>query len=185
MILVLLLPLTITSIPFSSQQDNEYNPWLDYNNDGIIDINDLQMLGQAYSATGDTTKKVNVTNFPLDEFGNLKTSYPSDIRVTKLNAAFCNLWGYGDALFIGGAAGSPYQARLYKATPQGTVIDLTYNIPALHPEAVEIVAILQAPNGDIFASTHPDPIKIIKLSNGASTWTTVFEPSPILRSCSV
>ncbi len=182
-ILVLLFWLTTTATPLSSQQDSEYDPWLDYNDDGIIDVNDLYQLGQAYSGSGDTTKSVNVTNFPLDEFGNLKTSYLSDIKLAKLNAAACNLWGYGDALFVGGGGGSPYQARLYRVTPQGVVEDLTYNIPMLHPGAVEIVAVLQAPNGDVFASTHPDPIRIIRLPNDASAWTTVFQPSPTLKSC--
>jgi len=40
----------------------EYDPWLDYNEDGIIDALDLQPLGNAYGTVGDSIKKVNATN---------------------------------------------------------------------------------------------------------------------------
>lgn len=66
--------LTVAFTPIGNQQDNTYDPWLDYNEDGIIDVNDLYQIGHAYSTSGDTTKNVSVTNWPLDEQGNLKVS---------------------------------------------------------------------------------------------------------------
>jgi hypothetical protein len=48
-----------------AQGSGEYDPWLDYNEDGIVDVNDLHPLGQAYGSSGDPTKNVNVTNWPV------------------------------------------------------------------------------------------------------------------------
>ena len=44
--------LGLALIQSSSQQDGVYNPWLDYNDDGIIDVYDLEALGQAYGTSG-------------------------------------------------------------------------------------------------------------------------------------
>lgn len=43
-----------------AQSGGEYDPWLDYNEDGIIDVNDLQPLGQSYGTSGDPTKNVTI-----------------------------------------------------------------------------------------------------------------------------
>ncbi len=66
--------LTVSFIPISSQQIGTYDPWADINGDGKIDIWDLAYSAKAYGTTGDPTKNVTVTNFPLDKEGNLKVS---------------------------------------------------------------------------------------------------------------
>jgi hypothetical protein len=54
--------LTLIFIPTAHQQGSgAYDPWLDYNEDGKIDVNELNPLGQAYGATGDPTKNVTIT----------------------------------------------------------------------------------------------------------------------------
>jgi hypothetical protein len=54
-------------MPVSSS--GTYDPWLDYNEDGIIDLKDVYPMHQAYSTLGDPTKNVNVTNWPpLDKY---------------------------------------------------------------------------------------------------------------------
>jgi hypothetical protein len=55
-----LVLVTIALTPLSSQQAGTFDPWLDYNEDGKIDISDLQPLSQAYGTSGDTTKNVTV-----------------------------------------------------------------------------------------------------------------------------
>jgi len=51
--------LTLVIIPITHQQiGGTYDPWLDYNEDGKIDVNDLHPLGQAYGTLGDPTKNV-------------------------------------------------------------------------------------------------------------------------------
>jgi hypothetical protein len=44
--------LGLALIQSSSQQGGGYNPWLDYNDDGIIDAHDLEALGKVYGSTG-------------------------------------------------------------------------------------------------------------------------------------
>jgi hypothetical protein len=49
---------------------NPYDPWLDVNDDGTINILDIATIAKAFGTTGDPTKNVNVTNWPWAE-GNL------------------------------------------------------------------------------------------------------------------
>jgi hypothetical protein len=51
----------LTATPLSSQQGGIYDPWLDNNGDGRIDVNDLHTLAQAYGTSGDPTR-----NLPSD-----------------------------------------------------------------------------------------------------------------------
>jgi hypothetical protein len=52
----------------------EYDPWIDINDDGVIDGQDFQIMKKYIPSAGDPTKNVNVTNLPIDEQGNLKVS---------------------------------------------------------------------------------------------------------------
>lgn len=52
----------------------EYDPWEDLNGDGKIDIYDVVMLLNSYGSTGDPTRNVTITNWPLDDQGNLMVS---------------------------------------------------------------------------------------------------------------
>jgi hypothetical protein len=68
------LMLALMFIPKSGSQTTfQYDSWADINDDGIIDIYDLVNMANKYGATGDPTKNVNVTNWPIDEQGYLKT----------------------------------------------------------------------------------------------------------------
>jgi len=72
----------------SSPGIGEYDPWVDLNDDGTINILDCIIISGAFGTSGDPTKNVNVTNwpewlkvgnvtvtnFPLDEQGNLRVS---------------------------------------------------------------------------------------------------------------
>ena len=53
--------LTVTSAPWSGQQDSgSYDPWLDYDENGKIDVNELHRLGEAYGSLGDATRNVTI-----------------------------------------------------------------------------------------------------------------------------
>jgi len=58
---VLLGSLFYNNVILAQTSGSEYDPWLDYNEDGIIDVNDLSPLGQAYGSSGDPTKNVTTT----------------------------------------------------------------------------------------------------------------------------
>jgi len=60
--------------PTRSTPTQSYDPWMDANEDGKIGPADFAYFSTIYGATGDTTKNVNVTNFPLDEHGNLRAN---------------------------------------------------------------------------------------------------------------
>jgi len=62
-------------IPTRSSPDiGDYDPWIDVNDDGVIDISDLVIMVGTIPSEGDPTKNVNVTNFPLDGQGNLRVN---------------------------------------------------------------------------------------------------------------
>lgn len=53
--------LTLVFVPLAHQQSGGmYDSWLDYNEDGTIDVNDLHPLGGAYGTSGDPTKNVTI-----------------------------------------------------------------------------------------------------------------------------
>jgi len=58
---VLLGSLFYNNVILAQTSGSEYDPWLDYNEDGIIDVNDLASTAQAYSSSGDPTKNVTTT----------------------------------------------------------------------------------------------------------------------------
>lgn len=49
----------------SSPVIGEYDPWLDINDDGKIDIKDIAASARAFGTLGDPTKNVTVTNWPV------------------------------------------------------------------------------------------------------------------------
>jgi len=70
LIIVALLTFCVTATLFMIQPTRsqsgvgEYNPWADYNEDGLIDIFDLVPGAASFGTEGDPTKNVNVTNWP-------------------------------------------------------------------------------------------------------------------------
>lgn len=73
-----------------------YDPWVDLNGDGTIDIYDITWAAELYDTSGNPTRSVNVTNWPawwlsgnvnvtnlpLDEQGNLKVSVKDGTNLT-------------------------------------------------------------------------------------------------------
>lgn len=70
-VLVLALTFCLTTTLFVAVSIG-YDPWVDQDEDGDVDATDLNMLAGEYGSSGDPTKNVSVTNFPLDEEGNIK-----------------------------------------------------------------------------------------------------------------
>jgi hypothetical protein len=52
------------AIPIRSQPSGQYDPWLDINDDGRINMDEIVASTTAFGATGDPTKNVTVTNWP-------------------------------------------------------------------------------------------------------------------------
>jgi len=103
--LTLTLFTTLPTHSSSSTAALEYDPWLDYNDDGRISLQDLVALAQTYGTTGDPTRNVNVTNFPqYDGWWGWK------VNVTNLPSALNNFdRQYGTMnLSSNGFAGEPF-----------------------------------------------------------------------------
>ena len=112
--------LSVVIVPMSTQQGGStYDAWLDYNEDGVIDVNDLHPLGGAYGTTGDPTKNVNVTNWP-----GLSTQTELFPRNLVLRGA-CQPW-YPTLLFDETAAPCPLLKSGYDAG--GKTINTTSSV---------------------------------------------------------
>lgn len=62
-ILLSLFLVTVASAPWSGQQgSNSYDPWLDYNEDGVIDVDELHRIAEAYGSSGEPTRNVTVSS---------------------------------------------------------------------------------------------------------------------------
>jgi hypothetical protein len=53
---------TRSTIETKTANAGTYDPWLDYNEDGYVGIDDIYTTAQGFGAEGDPTKNVNVTN---------------------------------------------------------------------------------------------------------------------------
>jgi len=162
-----------------------YDPWVDYDDDGNIDASDLHTFSKEYGTTGDPTKNVNVTNERLDvnviNFPNIKV-------ISFKGATFVNSWGQGDKLFLGIA--NAYGSSADDPSLVQMKLDGSYEVLLTRTEfqtltglpSGEIVAIYEAVNGDIFASTHPTPVKILKKPKEGN-WEIAYTPSPQMKTC--
>src|SRR5271157_5301558 len=78
-----------------------YNPFLDYNHDDKINLQDLVTLANSYGTKGDPTENVNVTNWPT----NLSNESSYLIQTLTLN---CTFLGFdSDELTYSGSAETP------------------------------------------------------------------------------
>jgi hypothetical protein len=65
LLLAIMFSLSLSLVGLTSSQ-GVYDPWCDQDSDGDIDIFDIVPAASAYGTTGDSTKNVSVTNWPID-----------------------------------------------------------------------------------------------------------------------
>jgi len=95
MLLALIL-LTVASTPwFGQQSDNVYDPWLDYNEDGVIDVNELHRIAEVYGSSGEPTRNVTVSKHA--------TSYIRLSGASNISIPATSSW-LSDTVFIDGYA---------------------------------------------------------------------------------
>jgi hypothetical protein len=63
---VLLASMLFSAMSVNTSSSVEYDPWLDINDDGKINMKDLYAEILAFGTEGDPTKNVTVTNFPTE-----------------------------------------------------------------------------------------------------------------------
>jgi len=86
-----------TIVPAKSGNGSSYDPWKDLNDDGVVDSTDLGMLGTSWATTGDPTKNVNVTNWPIELLGPTTKKQNIVVKLLEWNdKGFLLTRNYGD-----------------------------------------------------------------------------------------
>jgi len=91
-------------IPVHSYTPYTYNPWLDVNDDGKINLIDTFSTDLAYGTTGDPTKPVTVTNWPQG-YSLSQSPGPSNVTWTNYGVSTTTVYehfvsGYSRACII-------------------------------------------------------------------------------------
>jgi hypothetical protein len=101
-----------------------YDPWLDYNEDGYIGIDDIFSTASSFAAEGDPTKNVNITNWD---------DASPKLRYEVLNLGMFNLSNryethdvppIPDTIFCGGYSKIAVMYTIYDAAPGDYSIDI-------------------------------------------------------------
>jgi len=141
LVLTILLTFSITATLFSitptHSATNPYNPWDDVTgptpgiSDGIINMRDINYLILRFNTQGDTTRNVSITNFPLDENGNLMTTtilpqgtFETSERISILSTS--NVGHLNDGIFAAESETFPFTFN--PITSNFTVTDLCLNL---------------------------------------------------------
>jgi len=66
-IIAVLAMFCLTATLFMVSSSLGYDPWADINEDGQIEIKDIAYSARLYGSSGDPTKNVTVTNWPVHE----------------------------------------------------------------------------------------------------------------------
>ena len=98
-------------LPIGSQSAGDYDPWLDYNDDGEIDMRDVGPIARAYGSEG---TPINKTELLLD----------LQVRVDVLNATVIS---FEECIVITGS--KPYNASITYTSGTGFVINVSDSIP--------------------------------------------------------
>jgi hypothetical protein len=111
--------LTVTSVPRSGQQGSgSYDPWLDYDENGRIDVNELHRLGEAYGSVGDATRNVtiagHITAYLRPNGGNFSLPAGSD-----WDSEMISLDGYETVTVLIKASTSTIEGYLYACDSSG------------------------------------------------------------------
>ncbi len=108
-----------------------YDAWLDYNEDGTINMRDIGAAVQAFGASGDPTKNVTVTNWPAEMEPTKTIVVCENFTVNtdhQLRLPFCpNIAGYNYvSLFVSWRTTYSPNAYLYCAASCDNITSFTF-----------------------------------------------------------
>jgi|GEM_PF-2859172 len=134
-LIIALLTFCLTSILFMAtttrSQVGEYNPWADYNEDGVIDVFDIVPGGAAYGTEGDPTKNVYVTNWPYGYNVTVTNLHPASeviSLVENLNVTWDTATGHSNLIDLGLVFVGDYsRAKIYLIATNCTATGAEYN----------------------------------------------------------
>jgi hypothetical protein len=141
-------------VPTHSQSSN-YDPWTDINNDGTIDMADISMTIDGFMTNGDSTKDVNVTNWPTSQAVTLWYRKNFTLSQTQSIAPMSSANGFGHLHII-----------LY-----------AYNMSSGQSVTLSLVGTIMDPAGMGYAATYI-PGGNLTVSNPGSTQNATTVPVP-------
>jgi hypothetical protein len=121
----LLLMNTRSTIESKTAKAGTYDPWLDYNEDGYIGIDDIFSTASSFGAEGDPTKNVNITNwdgaspklrYEVLDLGwiNLSNRYETHDVPAYPDTIFCGGYSKIAVMYkIGDAADGDYSIKIW------------------------------------------------------------------------
>lgn len=110
----------------------------------------------------------------------LREELPQTMRVIRIDANYINLWGLGDHIYLGCALVEfpDSTPMLLRMSPGGKLeILLTLGeVKTITGNATvsEIVAVLEAPDGTVFCTTHPYPVHILRKRPSDAAFSSVY-----------
>jgi hypothetical protein len=146
---------TRSTIETKTASAGTYDPWLDTDDNGIINMLDLYYTAISYGATGDPTKNVNVTNWQISK--DVNVFWEEDVSAGSLTSPAYSAGGFGHLHIL--AHGSSLngdetiqiwvRARLYNATRTSYYPMTVYTI-TLTPGTGSIVDVSMSVPSDTF-----------------------------------
>jgi len=109
----------------------------------------------------------------------LREELATIIKTVRFSGNFVNLWGYGGNIYLALQAEgfSDETPILYRMRSSGELESLlTYGEAKSltgNPNLTEIVATLEAPDGTVFCTTHPEPVHILR-KKPDEAWESVY-----------
>jgi len=117
----------------------------------------------------------------------LREELPQTIRVIRFDGDYVNLWGFGNNIYLAlslAPTRPDSTPMLYKMSPGGRLETLltfgeAKNVTG-NPDLAEIVSVLEAPDGTIFCTTHPEPVRILRKRPQDARFTSVYSDPTML-----
>jgi hypothetical protein len=111
-----------------------YDPWLDVDDNGIINMLDLYYTAISYGATGDPTKNVNVTNWQISK--DVSVFWQEDVSAGSYTSPAYSAGGFGHLHILAYGSGLNgdesiqiwVRSRLYDATRTSYYMMTVYTI---------------------------------------------------------
>jgi hypothetical protein len=171
---MLLTSLVFLAVTSSSSQ--QYDPWVDFNEDGAIDIFDIVGVALAFGATGDPTKNVTITNWPDTVTPEGTVWYGDSITSTSANysgSGFGQLHILLRVLWAGPGSSCEFQVRgiVWDHAHVGSRWVAAYSVVLAHPQNDSLSVTIPVPSETFYFNVRT-------LSGGGNVYLSYYLAQP-------
>ncbi len=156
---VLLTSIFLVGFTASSSQ-GEYDPWIDSNEDGSVDIFDAIMLANVFGTTGDPTKNVTVTGHANKL---IKAAYRVSVPSGDAwgNTIYTVIDGYSKVTVLIATSDFPNHLYIYcSGIPPNRVLFLIEDVSDFGANFVKTYDVMNQEMNIRFVNLHTDPVEI-------------------------